>query len=302
MNKELALRLFVMVVENKSFSKAGARLGIPQSSTSRIISKLEERLGVRLLKRSTRKLMLTEAGQIYFERAVKIVTEIDEADEAVRSIGTAPAGLLRVTAPVSFSHLFIAPALTEFHTRFPDITLGLSLNDNIEDLMGLGYDVAIRIGELPDSNLRAHFLVNSTSVVCASPAYLSVHGTPQEVDDLAHHNCLQFRTNPGRNTWEFHRDGVDHSTVVSGSLYANNGETLLQAALSALGICLLPEWILRDHLDAGRLQPVLPQFKLISTYTPIHAVVGYRKYMPAKQRVFIEFLKDHLATMPWPDI
>jgi len=217
MDNELALRLFVSVVEENSFSQGGNRLGVPQSSASRMITKLEERLGARLLQRSTRKLTLTEAGQIYYERASRIVTELNEAAEAIRDVSGTPAGLLRVTAPASFGRLYVAPMLPEFRKVYPDISIGLSLSDSIEDVIGLGYNVAIRFGKLSDSGLVATRLVGSTSVVCASPAYLDAHGAPKTVDDLKRHNCLQFRTNPGSNTWRFLKGEEEHHVGVNGS-------------------------------------------------------------------------------------
>ncbi|MEH6631173.1 MAG: LysR family transcriptional regulator [Halopseudomonas aestusnigri] len=299
MDNELALRLFVRVVEENSFSRAGARMGVPQSSASRMISRLEERLGARLLQRSTRNLTLTEAGQIYFERASRIVTELDQAAEAVRDVNAAPKGLLRVAAPASFGRQFIAPALKEFHDLYPDITIGLSLSDIIEDVIGLGFDVAIRLGELQDSGLIASRLTGSTSILCASSAYLHAHEDLKAVEDLALHNSLQFRTNPGSNTWRFMKDDVEHSIQVSGSMYANDGDALLSAALTGLGVCFLPEWMVRTHLDDGSLVRVLPGFEPKMTITPIQAVVGYRQFIPAKQRVFVEFLRGHLSKMSW---
>jgi len=299
MDNELAMRLFVSVVEESSFSKGGARLGTPQSTTSRMISKLEERLGARLLQRSTRKLTLTEAGQIYYERAARIVVELNEAAEAIREISAAPAGLLRVTAPASFGRLFIAPMLPAFHAHYPDITVGLSLSDSIEDLIGLGFNVAIRLGELRDSGLVASRLAGSTSVVCASPAYLTARGAPQTADDLLHHNCLQFRSTPGSNTWRFLEGETEHGVQVSGSFFANDGDAILSAALSGLGICYLPEWMVQNHLDEGALRPVLPDLELKTPLTPIQAVVGYRQFAPAKQRVFVEFLRETLSAAAW---
>lgn len=299
MDNELALRLFVSVVEETSFSKGGARLGVPQSSASRMITKLEERLGARLLQRSTRKLTLTEAGQIYFERATMIVTELDAASEAIRNISSAPKGLLRVSASAPFGRLIIAPALKEFHALYPDVTFGLYLSDTVEDIIGLGYDVAIRLGDLQDSSLIARHLANSALLICASPSYLQTHGMPQSPEDLKNHNCLQFRKNPGQNTWRFLTDGVQTDIQVSGSLFANNGEALLSAAVSGLGISLLPEWMVHTCLDEEKLQLVLPDFALANPSLPIHAVAGYRQHVPAKQRVFIDFLHKYLSAMPW---
>jgi DNA-binding transcriptional LysR family regulator len=299
MDNELALRLFVSVVEANSFSKGGARLNVPQSSASRIISHLEERLGARLLHRSTRNLTLTEAGQIYYERATRIATELDEAAEAVREVSAAPAGLLRVMAPATFARKFIAPRLQEFHTLYPDITIGLLLSDSVEDMIGLGYDVAIRLGDLQDSSLIASRIAGSTSLICASPEYLRMNGAPKTVQDLKGHNCLQFRSNHGENTWRFRSNGTDHAVQVSGSFFSNNGDAILAAALSGLGICYLPEWMVHEHLETGALQLVLPDLNLETGVTPIQAVASYRLHTPAKQRVFVGFLREKLSVLPW---
>lgn len=299
MDNELALRLFVSVVKEGSFSKGGERLGVPQSSTSRMISAMEKRLGARLLQRSTRNLALTEAGRIYFERADKIVIELDEAANAIRDVSATPAGLLRITAPTSFTHLFIAPYLQEFYELYPDITIGLSLSDSIEDVIGLGYDIAIRIGALDDSDLIARPLVSCIMIPCAAPNYLERYGMPETVADLENHNCLQFRNNPGHNTWSFIRGGQEFSIRVSGTLFADNGEALLASALAGLGICFLPEWLVQQHLDKGALKKVLTEFSPKIAITPIHAVFAHRLHTPAKLRVFVDFLRKKLTSQPW---
>lgn len=299
MDNERALRLFVSVVEMNSFSQGGARLGMPQSSASRMISLMEERLGARLLQRSTRKLTLTEAGEIYFERAAKIVTELDAAAEAIRNINAAPAGLLRVSAPSAFGRVCIAPLLREFHTIHPDVSIGLALSDSVVDMIGMGYDVAIRMGSLPDSNLIASRLTGAMSLVCASPAYLRANGTPMSPNDLKRHNCLQFRTNPGQNKWSFKGETGGSVIQINGSLFADSGDALLAAAVFGLGVCFLPQWLLQPHLDSGELLPVLSDYVPADDITPIQAVSGYRKHIPAKQRVFTSFLREKLATLPW---
>lgn len=299
MDNELALRLFVSVVEANSFSQGGARLGVPQSSASRMISRLEERLGARLLQRSTRKLTLTEAGEVYFERAARIVTELDEATEAIQNISAAPAGLLRVLAPATFARLFIAPVLFEFQALYPEVSIGMSLSDTVEDIIGLGYDVAVRMGELQDSNLIATRLTGAVSMVCASPEYLSAHGIPQSVAELARHNCLQFRRNPGQNTWKFRSDNVDEEVQVNGTFYSDNGDAILATAMSGLGVCFLPQWLVQGHLDSGALVALLTEYSSDAQVAPIQAVAGYRQHIPEKQRVFVAFLREKLSATSW---
>lgn len=299
MDNERALRLFVKVVEANSISQGGARLNIPQSSASRMILQLEERLGARLLQRSTRKLTLTEAGEIYFERASRIVTELDEAAEAIRDLNAAPTGFLRVSAPSAFGRLCIAPLLAEFRASYPDISIGLSLSDNVVDMIAQGYDVAIRMGALPDSNLIASRLAGGVSIVCASPDYIRARGMPVSPEDLRHHNCLQFRTNPGQNTWRFQVQEKIYNIQVSGSLFADSGDALLSAAVSNLGVCSLPQWLLQTHLDSGALLPILTEYRVKNDVTPIQAISGYRQHIPAKQRVFISFLREKFSAMSW---
>lgn len=299
MDNELALRLFVSIVEENSVSKGGARLNVPQSSASRLLTRLEETLGTRLLLRSTRSLQLTEAGQIYFERAQQIAIALDEATAAVRDLGSSPAGLLRVTAPAGFARQFIAPHLVEFSSTYPKIDLGLSLQDTVEDLVSLGYDVAIRFGALPDSGLVARHLAGSALAACASPDYLKRHGAPEQVSDLATRNCLCFRSNPGKNTWHFEQGAQSRSVKVSGSMYSNNGDALISAALAGYGIVMQPSWMVQADLDKGRLVRVLPDHQHGPGSIPIHAVFAHRQYLPPKTRVFVDFMTQKVRENAW---
>lgn len=299
MDNELALRLFVSVVDENSISKGGARLGVPQSSASRMLSRLEDRLDARLIQRSTRRLQLTEAGRIYYERARQIVTELDEAALAIRDLTNAPVGLLRVAAPASFAKRFIAPYLAEFRAEFPGVTFGLSLTDRMEDLIGQGFDIAIRLGQLPDSSLVATRLASAVSYVCASPAYLETHGAPADVADLANHDCLLFRGSPGSNVWRIEQDGVVHEVRATGPLYCDNGEGILSAALSGLGICVLPVWLLDQHMESGQLVPVFGKARSQTSASPIQAVMAHRQHIPAKTRTFVEFLRGKLGAHGW---
>ena len=299
MDNEMALRLFVNVVEENSISRGGARLSIPQSSASRMLSKLEERLDARLLQRSTRRLQLTEAGRIYFERARQIVTELDEAALAIRDLTNVPSGLLRLAAPASFARRYIAPYLAEFREDYPDVTFGLALTDRMEDLIGQGFDIAIRLGQLPDSSLVATRLAMSASLVCASPDYLQRRGAPQDVDDLANHDCLLFRGSPGANTWTFEQDGETRQVRAQGPLYSDSGEGILAAALNGLGLCVLPVWLVGEYLQDGRLQTAFAPEKSRTPVSPVQAVMAHRQHIPAKTRVFVDFLRDKLSVYDW---
>lgn len=299
MDNERALRLFVSVVEENSISRGGARLNIPQSSASRMIAALERNLGAKLLQRSTRSLHLTEAGDLYFERARKIVTDFDEAASAVRNISGAPSGLLRVAAPASFGRRYIAPYLPEFSTLYPKIEFGLSLSDSIEDLIGHGFDVALRLGDLPDSNLISSRVAGSISIVCASPAYLSASNDLSNPRHLQSHNCLLFRGNLGKNNWSFQNGDTKEAIQVGGSFYCNNGDAILASAIAGLGVALLPEWMVQEHLETGQLRSVLSNFRLSPPVSPIQAVFSHRQHIPAKTRVFVSFLRDKIAAQAW---
>lgn len=299
MDIEAGIRLFVSVVEEGSFSKGGMRLGVAQPSTSRIIAQLETRLGAQLLQRSTRSVTLTEAGQIYFERVKKIVTELDEAANVIQDISAAPSGLLRIAAPASFGRQFVAPYLQEFYQHYPEITIGLSLTDTVEDLVRLGYDVAIRLGELSDSGLIAKHLAKSTSIVCASPSFAQANGVPRTVEDLKDFNCLQFRSDPGQNQWSFVRDDKIHDIKVSGTFYSNNGDALLAACHAGLGIVYLPDWMVGCSVVDGSLVRILPEYQLNSKPTPIHAVYAHHNHTPAKVRAFTDFLKSKMSVENW---
>ena len=299
MDNELALRLFVSMVEEGGISRGGERHGLPQSTSSRMIAQFEKRLGAKLLQRSTRKLSLTEAGEIYFERARNIVTELDEAADAISELSKTPSGLLRVTAPAAFGRLYISPVLEEFRAAYPDISVGLSLSDQFEDLIGRGFDVAIRLGQLEDSSLIARKIGQSDSVLCASPPYLERMGTPKTPDDLKTHNCLQFRSFPGQNRWKLTHGDQQVEIAVSGSLFSNSGEALLSAAVNHLGIVYLPRWLVTKALETNELALVLPEWALADSATSIQAVVGHRQHVPPKVEAFVSFLGAKLKNPVW---
>ena len=299
MDQSLAMRLFVKVVEEGSFSKAGPRLGITQSSASRNIAALEERLGTQLIQRSTRKHNLTEAGQIYYERARQIIADIDDAHIAVGQMNDEPSGVLRITTAASFGRRHIAPLLGEFKSRYPMIKVGLSLNDSIEDVIGAGYDVAIRFGKLNNSSLIAKHLAACRSIICAHPDYLKEAGTPQRPGDLENHNCLTFRDMPGHNIWHFERRRKSYSVSVSGSLYSDNSDALLSAAVSKLGIVYLPSWMVSSDIQRKKLVPILQDYDLMPKTIPMHAVFAPNRHLAPKIRVFLDFIKSEFDTQIW---
>ena len=299
MDQSLAMRLFVKVVEEGSFSKAGPHLGITQSTASRNIAALEEKLGTQLIRRSTRRLNLTEAGEIYYKRARQIIADIDDAHVAVGRLNDEPGGVLRITTAASFGRRHIAPLLGDFHARYPAVKVGLSLNDSIEDVIGAGFDLAIRFGALDDSSLIAKRLATCRSIVCAHPDYLETAGIPTRPTDLEAHNCLTFRVMPGHNIWHFEQNGRPHSVSVSGSLFSDNSDALLSAAVSGLGIVLLPSWMVSEDIERGTLVPILSEYDLMPRTTPMHAVFASNRHMAPKLRVFLDYLEEEFERQTW---
>ncbi len=295
MDRLSSLRSFLSVAENRSFSQAARALGLSKSLISRQISGLEGELGVRLVSRTTRRLSLTEAGQAYAERCQRILADLEEADRAVGNLQAAPRGRLKITAPMSFGTLHLAPALPRFLERFPEVGLDLSLSDRIVDLIEEGFDLAIRIGRLNESSLIAKRLCAMPRVVCASPDYLKRHGVPQLPSDLARHCC--FTHSELAQEWRLQNAlGRLESVEVKGSVRANNGEALRDLALSGLGIVYLPSFFIGPDLRAKRLIP------LLEAYTPqdsaLYAVYPHSRHLSPKVRAFLDFLAQSFPPSP----
>lgn len=288
------MRIFVSVVQNGSLSSAGRQLGLSPASVSRHISALEESLGCRLVNRSSRKLTLTEAGELYYGKVEQILHQIAEANDSVSQLQTAARGTLRVHTRMLVGHLIVVPALPEFMERNPDVKIDLLMSNNAVDLVERNIDVDIRIGKLNDSSLVARRLSPAERVLCASPAYLASRGAVQSPDDLAAHNCLTYRINVGQTVWRFLDEaGVLKEVPVAGSLQSDNGLALLNATLAGVGVALMPDWAVREHLAAGRLKRLLPQFRIshIEFDNGVYAVYQ-RSHMAAKVRAFIDFLAE----------
>ena len=295
MDSVAGMRIFTRVVETGSFSAAGRQLGSAPSSVSRQIGELEDDLGARLLHRTTRKLSLTEAGRLYYERASKILVDVDEAKLAVSQTGGAPSGILRLTVPASVGRLHIAPALAAFHERFPAVQVALSVTDRLIDLVAEGFDLAIRVGTQRDSSLIARKIGAARRIVCASPSYLRAAGAPKVPADLANHGCLTFRAHAGSNVWRFRGPGGAAQVRVSGSLFATDGEVLTAAAVAGLGLILVPEWLVGVELKRGGLREVLRQFEAVPQSTPLYAVYPHQRHLPPKVRAFVDFLAQRFA-------
>jgi DNA-binding transcriptional LysR family regulator len=247
-----------------------------------------------LVNRSSRKLTLTEAGELYYGKVEQILHQIAEANDSVSQLQTAARGTLRVHTRMLVGHLIVVPALPEFMERNPDVKIDLLMSNNAVDLVERNIDVDIRIGKLNDSSLVARRLSPAERVLCASPAYLASRGAVQSPDDLAAHNCLTYRINVGQTVWRFLDEaGVLKEVPVAGSLQSDNGLALLNATLAGVGVALMPDWAVREHLAAGRLKRLLPQFRIshIEFDNGVYAVYQ-RSHMAAKVRAFIDFLAE----------
>jgi DNA-binding transcriptional LysR family regulator len=298
MDRLQSMAAFLKVAELGSFSAAAGQLGWSKSAVSKHVAGLEERLGVRLLNRTTRRLALTEVGEGYRDWCARIVQEVEEAEQEAGRHGAEPRGRLKVNAPMSFGILHLAPLLPEFLARHPLVEIDLTLNDRVIDLLEEGFDVAVRIGQPRDSSLIARRLAAATFVCAASPAYLARAGTPQHPADLHAHNCLRYTYRRSPDAWEFEREGERQAVRLHGTFCANNGDVLRTAALDGLGIVILPDFILGDDVAAGRLVRVLAEWRLPSN--PIQAVWPPQRHPSPKLRAFVDFLAQRLAERcPW---
>lgn len=303
-----SMRLFARVVRTENFSAVGRQLNLAPSSVSRQINALEEALGVRLLIRTTRKVNLTEAGQLYFDHVSRIISEIDEANRAVGELQAAPRGTLRINAPVSFGRVHVAPALPAFLERYPEVQIDFATTDQIIDLIEEGVDIAVRIAELKDSSLIARKLAPMHRVICGSPAYLQRRGTPRTPEDLGEHNCLTFRFaaasnlwRPGAKLWRLRNHAGQVEVPVGGSLSANNAEALVTAALAGLGLILVPSWLVGGYIERGELSTVLGDYRVSPSGidAAIYAVYPPNRQLSPKVRVFIDFLVERFKARPF---
>lgn len=288
------LRLFVLVADQGSFSAVARSTRATPSAVSRQISRLEENLNTRLLQRTTRRQELTEAGQVYLSHARQIIEDVDTARQAVSRLSNAPAGVLRITAEADLALTLLSPVLPEFLERYPDLRVQLHTSSTMEDLVGRGIDVAIRVGHLSDSSLIAKRLTMSRSLLVASPEYLELYSPPQQPEDLRNHSCLSFKVDTDLVTWRF-KSGEEVTNVpVTGPIQASSLVLLKEAAKSGLGIAMLPVWMLRAELKSGTLVPVLPGFPLDPAATPISAVYPSGRNLASKVRVLIDFLASRI--------
>lgn len=300
MDTLMSMKVFRQVVESHSFVAAADRLELSPAMVSKHVVALEDRLGIRLLNRTTRKLSLTEAGSAYYERCTQILNDLEEAELAVGAASVNPRGKLRVNALVSFGTRHIATAICRYSNRYPQVNVELTLQDRVIDLVEEGFDLAIRSAtdDLPPSSLIAKQIARAHFVICAAPSYLERRGTPQNPSDFTEHNCLVFSDCPNANDWPLETDDGQQRVRVSGTLSSNNGEALRMAALAGNGIVFLPTDMIGEDLLAGRLVPLAP-FKPLEM--KIFALYPTRRHLSAKVRTFVDFLVERFGSDPYWD-
>jgi DNA-binding transcriptional LysR family regulator len=291
------MQAFVRVVEQRSFSAAATDLGLTPSAVSRLVSRLEERLGVRLLHRTTRRLALTSEGNLYFAHARRILTDIEEVEAEVARSRGAPRGHLHVNTSIAFAVHQLAPALPEFLMRYPEIKVELSVTDRIIDLVEDHCDVTIRAGRVLDTTLTARKIADFERVTCAAPSYLARHGIPRSPTDLANHVCIVMAI-PASRRWPFRtRDGVDYPEIAP-RVTTDNGETALRLALEGGGIVRLSTMMLAEPIHRGLLVPLLTDFHHAEPL-PLSALYLAGRHRLPKVRVFLDFLVERFAGAPW---
>lgn len=294
------MSVFAKVVAAGSLSAAARDLGVSTAVVSRRLAALEARLGVRLVNRTTRRLSLTDEGASYHEACARILAEVADADAAAAAQRVEPQGLLKVALPASFGHKHIAPLVPPFAARYPKIELLFSLSDRTVNVIAEGYDVAVRIGELEDSSLAARKLAPNRRVVCASPQYLARHAAPRVPADLQDHNCLT--TTDLQMNWEYKGpDGKRGVVRIAGRYACDNWEVLREWALAGLGVALKSTWDVRRQLGEGSLVALLPGYTFGADVS-IYAVYPHRRHLPAKTRVFIDYLAESFGPQPYWDL
>ena len=280
---------FVAVAETESFTRAAKRLDVSTAHVSRQISALEDRLSTRLFYRTTRRVSTTEAGQIYYQHCRQILDALEQAERSMTNMQLVPQGRLRLTAPVTYGEKSIAPLVNDFVLRYPELDVEMKLTNQQLDLVAEGYDLAVRLGKLDDSSLMARRLASRTLYVCASPAYLAVHGTPHSLSELEHHNCLQGNL----GYWRFQDAGHPRNVRIRGNVRCDSGRALLDAALKGVGIVQLPDYYVGPALDAGTLIPLLTHYQ--EDDDGIWAVYPHNRHLSPKVRMLLDYFADSLG-------
>lgn len=279
---------FVAVAEEESFTAAGKRLGISTAQVSRQISALEARLSTKLFYRTTRRVSVTEAGQIYYQHCRQVLDGLEEAERTMTNLQMVPKGQLRVTAPVTFGEKNIAPLINNFVLQYPELQVQLNLTNQKLDLVAGGYDLAVRLGKLEDSSMMAKRLSSRTLHVCASPSYLSAFGTPHSLSELEKHNCLQGNL----DYWRFQVTGKPYNVRIRGNIMCDSGWALLDAALKGIGIVQLPDYYVQPALASGELISLLEPYQ--EADDGIWAIYPHNRHLSPKVRMLLDYLHEFL--------
>jgi DNA-binding transcriptional LysR family regulator len=293
MDRLTSLTAFVRVVDSGGFSAAGRHLNMSTTMVSNHVQSLEDRLGARLLNRTTRKVSLTEIGKAYYDRCTQILADLEQADDIAGAMQSTPRGTLRIYAA---THIipFIAPVVGEFLAAYPDVKVDLSMGERTIDIVDEGFDIAVRLTPPPDSSLIVRSLATWRHVLCCSPSYLEKHPRPQQLSELSQHNCVRHALYPFEDGWHFtDRKGVPAVVRISGNLLTNSGETLRLAALEGVGVCMAAGFLVHEDLESGRLIRLLPEYRPVEM--SMNAVYPHRHHLSAKVRTFIDLLAHHSA-------
>jgi DNA-binding transcriptional LysR family regulator len=295
-NRAGEMQVFVLAAELKSFSAAGRKLRMSPSAVSKLVSRIEDRLGVRLLLRSTRMLELTAEGEVYLNRARSILKDIEAAEELMTGDGQVPHGIVRVNASVGFGENCVIPLIGEFLALYPKVELELTLTDGVVDLVGERTDVAIRVGPMKDSALKARKLMQGTRAIVASPAYLARHGTPEMPDDLDQHNCLDFTFRRYQDGWPFRnpQSGKQFIKSIKGNLRVSNGAIMRQLCLDGIGIARIGRFHVEAGLASGAFIPLLEEWQAEDT-EEVHAVYVPHPHISSGIRAFVDFLAEKIG-------
>ncbi|MCU5775253.1 LysR family transcriptional regulator [Erwiniaceae bacterium BAC15a-03b] len=291
-----AMRMFARIVESGSFSQAARDLNVSQPTASKQLAVLEARLGTQLLARNSRSLAVTPTGQDYYEATVRILQDLDSAEEKILEGQSTPSGLVRVTLPPAFGRMFVIPRLSDFRDSFPDVAIEMEVSGRHVDLIGEGIDVAVRIGRLSDSALFARRIGDMQMITMASASYLAQHGTPQTLDELRNHQRISYIYQGDVTGWDFHLDGRQVTIDGAGAFRTNDAEHVRGAVLAGLGIAHHASWLFTDVLASGEVKRILNQHAPPSF--PINAVTAAGRRIPSRVRHFIHFLAAICAEVP----
>ena len=300
MDKLNSIRAFTKVVQHSSFAAAARDLRLSRSAVSKHVIELEQELGGQLLSRTTRSVTATENGQAYYERCLAILSDLEEADLSATRLQAEVRGLLRINAPMSFGTLHLARAVADFMEKYPDLRIQLLLSDQQVDPVQEGFDITLRIADLPSSSMIARRIAPARRAICASPSYLARHGTPKHPDDLRGHACLTYGHLATGNQWKLTGPDGDHWIAIPWTLCTNNAEVLRDAAVQGRGIALLPTFIAGADFQQGRLATILPGYQ--APEISIYAIYPETRHVSLKVRVFIDFLVERFGGRPYWDL